>query len=135
MSGNRADRRASGDLGRAAPDRLGDRYGSRAQRRALAPAALAVIALLAGLALLDTGGYIVIRYAVSILALITAVFVYQAKQWAWLPVPVVVAVLWNPVVPFPFSGAPWQLGQFVACVALLVVGAFVKYTDPDSHAG
>jgi hypothetical protein len=92
---------------------------------------LAVLALLVGVELLGTDAYIGVRYAVAILTLIAAVFVYQAKAWAWLPVPVVVAVLWNPVVPFPFAGRLWALGQFVAAALLLAVGAFVKYREPD----
>jgi hypothetical protein len=92
---------------------------------------LAVIALLVGVELLGSDAYIGVRYAVAILTLITAVFVYQAKAWAWLPVPVVIAVLWNPVVPFSFSGHLWAVGQFVASVLLLAVGAFVKYREPD----
>jgi hypothetical protein len=136
VSGNRAERRSgrSPARGSAQPTgSLGNRYGPTAQRRALAPVVLAVIALLVGVELLGSDAFLVIRYAVAILALITAVFVYQSKAWAWLPVPVVIAVLWNPVVPLPFSGKPWAAGQFVAAALLLAVGAFVKYREPDTR--
>ena len=123
MSGNRAERRASS---RAPEPPLGGRYGSGRERRALAPAVLGVVALLAGLLLIGQEAYLIVRFAVAVLALITAVFVRQAKQWAWLPVPVVVAVLWNPVLPFAFTGQPFRLGHLVAAVALLLTGAVVR---------
>jgi hypothetical protein len=127
VSGNRAQRRSSGRT----PPTLENRYGSRKQRRALAPAALATIVLLGGLLLVGQEGYLLIQFGVSILALITAVFVWQAKAWGWLPVPVVVAVLWNPIVPFAFSGQPFRLGHVVAAAALLLTGAFARYTARD----
>lgn len=126
--GNRAERRAAGRTPAAAPS-LADRYGSRKQRRALAPAVLGGLVLLGGALLVGTDEYLYIRFAVSILALITAVFVYQAKQWAWLPVPVVIAVLWNPVVPFAFTGQAFRVGHVVGAVALLVAGLLARY-DP-----
>ena len=128
MSGNRAQRRASGRT----PPTLQNRYGSRKQRRALAPAAVAAIVLLGGLLLVGQEAYLLILFGVSILAVITAVFVWQARQWAWLPVPLVVAVLWNPVVPFAFTGQPFRLGHVVAAAALLVAGVFARYTPRDA---
>jgi hypothetical protein len=126
MSGNRAERRAAGSDG--GPDRSAndDRYGRRPERRALAPAVLAAIALLAGLALLGTDGFLWIRYAVAILSLIVAVFVWQARQWPWLPGPIVIAVLWNPAIPFAFAGKAWAIGQLVAAAALVVTGVFAS---------
>lgn len=122
MSGNRAQRRGSGRT----PPTLENRYGSSKQRRALAPAAIGTIVLLGGLLLVDQEAYLLIRFGVAILAVITAVFVRQARQWAWLPVPLVVAVLWNPVLPFPFDGQPFRLGHVVGAVALLLTGAFAS---------
>jgi len=125
VSGNRAQRRAA-----AARPTLENRYGSRGQRRALGPALIGALVLLGGLLLVGQESYLIIRFAVSILALITAVFVWQSRKWAWLPVPVVVAVLWNPVLPFDFSGQPFRLGHVVGAAALLLVGAVVRYTPP-----
>ena len=129
MSGNRAQRRAIA-AGRAPAPALADRYGSRRQRRALGPAALAAMVLLAGLLLVGQEAYLLIRFGVSILALITAWFVVQSRGWVWLPVPLVVAVLWNPVVPLAFAGQPFRLGHVVGAAALLLVGAVVRYTPP-----
>jgi hypothetical protein len=125
VSGNRAQRRAA-----AARPTLENRYGSRGQRRALGPALIGALVLLGGLLLVGQESYLIIRFAVSILALITAVFVWQSRKWAWLPVPVVIAVLWNPVLPFGFSGQPFRLGHVVGAAALLLVGAVVRYTPP-----
>jgi hypothetical protein len=125
VSGNRAQRRAA-----AARPTLQNRYGDRGQRRALGPALIAALVLLGGLLLVGQEGYLLIRFAVSILSLIAAVFVWQSRKWAWVPVPLVVAVLWNPVLPFPFSGQPFRLGHVVGALALLVVGAGVRYVPP-----
>jgi hypothetical protein len=130
VSGNRAERRAAA-RGEAPPPSLADRYGTRKQRRALAPAVVGVLVLLGGLLLVGQDAYLFIRFAVSVLALITGVFVWQAKQWAWLVPPVVVAVLWNPVLPFAFEGQPFRLGHIAAAAALLLTGAFARYTPPS----
>jgi hypothetical protein len=131
-AGNRAERRAAGRAP-AAPT-LADRYGSRKQRRAFAPALVGGLVLLGGALLVGKDEYLYIRFAVCALALITAVFVYQAKQWAWLPVPVVVAVLWNPVLPFAFSGQPFRVGHVVGAVALLVAGLLARYDPARARA-
>ena len=128
MSGNRAQRRAAS---RAPAPALADRYGSRRQRRVLGPAAVAAMVLLGGLLLVGQDAYLLIRFGVSVLSLIAAVFVWQSRAWAWLPVPLVVAVLWNPVLPFAFGGQPFRLGHVVGAVALLVTGAVVRYTPRD----
>lgn len=126
MSGNRAERRAA-----ARRPTLSNRYGSRKQRRALAPAAVGIVVLLGGLVLVGQDGYYFIRAGVSVLAVITVVFVWQARAWPWLVPPAVVAVLWNPVVPFDFTGQPFRIGHIVAAVALLLTGLFARYTPRD----
>jgi hypothetical protein len=104
-----------------------DRYGRPAFRRtALAPGLLASVALLIGVALIETETYIVIRFIVAILALIVMVFAYQARQWWWMPLLLAVAVLWNPVYPFDIAG-PWWLGaQYLAILVFVVAGGFIK---------
>ena len=62
---------------------MSDRYPTRTRRTALIPAIIAVIALLIGVALIDSDGFTVIRYIVSIFALIVAVFAWQARQCGW----------------------------------------------------
>ena len=119
MSGNRAARRAAS---RAPSGSLDERYGRRGERRALLPAIVAAVVLLGGLLLIGQEGYLLIRFAVAVLALISGVFMWQARRWDWLPVPLVVAVLWNPVLPFAFSGQPFRLGHVAAAAALLVAG-------------
>ena len=95
-------------------------------RSALAPGLLGAIVLLAGLALLDSESFIIIRYAVSILALIICVFVIQARSWYWLIGLVPMAVLWNPVVILDLSGQGWVSGQFIATIVFIVVGLRTK---------
>jgi hypothetical protein len=101
------------------------------ERRALVPAVLGAIVLLAGLALLDTSGFFWIRWSAAVLAFITAVFVWQARHRVLAVLPIVVGVLWNPVVPFPFSGRLWAVGQLVAAAVLVVTGFLSKAERRD----
>ena len=104
-----------------------DRYGRPAFRRtALAPGLLASVALLIGVALIESGAFIVIRFVVSILALIVMVFAFQARHWWWIPVMLAVALIWNPVYPLDIVG-PWWLGaQYVAILVFVLAGIFIK---------
>ncbi|CAN5450660.1 hypothetical protein BH09ACT4_BH09ACT4_10890 [soil metagenome] len=104
-----------------------DRYGRPAFRRtALAPGLLATIVLLAGSALIDGDAFIVIRFVVSILALIVGVFAFQAKHWWWIPIMLAIAVVWNPVFPLDISGPWWSGAQFAAAIVFIVAGLLVK---------
>lgn len=95
-------------------------------RPALAPGLLGAIALLAGLALLDSGGFVIIRYVVSILALIICVFVIQAKSWWWLIGLVPIVVLWNPIVIIDLHGQGWVSAQFIAALVFIICGIRTK---------
>ena len=107
-----------------------DRYPTRRRRTAIIPAVLAAIALLAGLALLDTDGYLVIRFVVSILALIVAVFACQARQWWWLVGLAPIAVLWNPVFPIDLGDdALWSALHYVAVIVFLVAGILIRVDE------
>lgn len=103
------------------------------RRTALAPAVLAAIVLLAGVALVGADGYLVIRFAVSILALIIAVFAWQARQWWWLPLLAAIAVLFNPVVVVPIEGDALLIAHYVSIIVLLVIGIFVKVRNPEDR--
>ncbi|MCU1529970.1 MAG: hypothetical protein JWP75_3733 [Frondihabitans sp.] len=104
------------------------------RRTALAPGILGAIVLLAGLALLDNaGGYLFIRFGVSILALIMCVFSWQAKQWWWIVALLAIAVLWNPVVPLAFHGQVWVALQFVGALVFVLVGILVKVKNPEDR--
>ena len=105
-------------------------YPSRSRRTALVPSLLAVVALLVGVALIESDGFTVIRYVVSILALIVAVFAWQSGRW-WLIIGLVpIAVLWNPVVPIELGMPDLWLGlQYVAALVFIASGILIKVTD------
>lgn len=106
------------------------RYPTRTRRTALVPSILAVIGLLIGVALIDGDGFTVIRYVVSILALIVAVFAWQARQWWWLIALVPIAVLWNPIFALDIGQPDVWLGlQYVAALVFIATGIFIKVTD------
>nr|WP_231369003.1 DUF6804 family protein [Frigoribacterium sp. CG_9.8] len=95
---------------------------------------MGAIVLIAGLALLDNpGGYLVIKFGVAILALIMCVFAWQARQWWWIIGLAVIAVAWNPVWPFAFSGQVWVASQFVASLLFVATGLLVKVINPEDR--
>ena len=96
------------------------------QRNALAPGLIAALALLVGAAVMDGGGFTIVRFLVSTLALIVAWFAIQARHWWWVPVFVAIAVVWNPIMPLPFEGQWWQGAQFAAALAFIVAGVLIK---------
>lgn len=96
------------------------------QRNAFAPAILAAIACLTGIALTGHEYYLAILFIVSILAIIIGWFAIQAKQWWWAPIMLTIAVVWNPLYPLPFTG-PWWAGAHIAAAAVfLTAGAMIK---------
>ncbi len=104
-------------------------YPSPARRTAMIPAMIAVIALLVGVAFIDGDGFTVIRYIVSIFALIVAWFAWQAGQWWWLVGLLPIAVLWNPVFPIDLGLPDLWLGlQYGAALVFAATGILVKVT-------
>lgn len=109
-------------------------YPAREFRRtALAPGILAAIVLIAGVALIGTDGFIWIRYAVSILALIVAVFAWQARQWWWLIGLIPIAVAWNPVWPLEPDRTIWLAAQFVGALIFIAAGILIKVADAENR--
>ncbi|CAN5169910.1 hypothetical protein BH09ACT1_BH09ACT1_26340 [soil metagenome] len=107
---------------------------SEFRRSALAPGILGAIVLFGGLALLDsTGGFLIIRFAVAIIALIQCVFCWQAKQWWWIIGLGAIAIVWNPIWPFDFHGQVWVGAQFVAAAIFIASGILVKIRNPDDR--
>lgn len=110
-------------------------YPTRSRRTALAPAILAAIALLIGVAVITTDGFIIVRYVVSILALIVAVFAWQARQWWWIIGLAPIAVLWNPVLPIDIGQPDLWLGlQYIAVLVFLAAGILIKVIDAGDTA-
>ena len=117
------------------------RYGTKPdpgyRRLALAPGLIAALALLIGATALGTGtaegAFIVVRYIVSIFALIVAVFAFQAKQWWWLPVFAAIAIAWNPVWIIPIDDAWWAGAQYVAAIVFLLAGWLIKVPIPEEQ--
>lgn len=107
-------------------------YPTTRRRLALVPAIIAAIALLIGVALIDGDGFTVIRYIVSIFALIVAWFAWQARHWWWSPLLVAIAVLWNPVFPIDLGLPDLWLGlQYGAALVFILSGLLVR-TSADS---
>ncbi|WP_439591858.1 DUF6804 family protein [Microbacterium sp.] len=102
------------------------RVASPYQRNALAPSLVAAATLFLAPAILGGDWDMLVLFLVSILAVIVGWFAIQAKQWWWPPVFLAIAVLWNPVLPFPFEGIVWTIVQPVAALVFLAAGALIK---------
>ncbi|GAA3640838.1 hypothetical protein GCM10022200_25670 [Microbacterium awajiense] len=100
------------------------------QRNAFAPALLAAAVLFLAPVLMDGDWFTLVLYVVAIFAVIVAWFAIQARHWWWVPVFVAIAVIWNPVFPFPFTGPAWTAAQPVAAAVFLVAGAMIKVRRP-----
>lgn len=103
-----------------------NRAPSRSQRNALAPALLAAAVLFLAPVLMAADWPPVVLFVAAILALIVSWFAIQARHWWWVPVFGAIAVIWNPVFPFPFAGPVWTAAQPTAAVVFLVAGALIK---------
>lgn len=96
------------------------------QRNALAPSILAAIVLFLAPVLFTIGWGQFVLFAVAILALIVAWFAGQARHWWWIPVFLVIAVVWNPAYPLTLDDTLWTALQPAAALVFLLAGAFIK---------
>ena len=103
------------------------------RRTALAPAILATVALLAGVAAIGGDLYLLIRFLVAILALIIAVFAWQARQWWWLAALVPIAVVWNPVVPVELARDALLGAHYVAAIVFLAAGILIRIPNDEDR--
>ena len=111
-----------------------DRYPTREFRRsALVPALLAAIVVLAGVALIGTGGHTVILYVTSIFALIIGVFAWQARQWWWLIGLVPIAIVWNPILPFTIAGPLGYGIHYLAALVFIGAGVRIRVRNEDDR--
>ena len=109
------------------------RIPSTYQRNAFAPSLLAAAALFVAPALMGNDWFLAVLFLTAILGVIVAWFAVQARQWWWLPIPVAIAVLWNPVVPVTL-GEVWQLpAQYLAALGFVIVGLVVRVPDEDTR--
>lgn len=103
------------------------------RRLALAPAILATIALLAGVAAIGGDLYLLIQFIVAILALIVAVFAWQARQWWWLIVLVPIAVVWNPVLPVELERELLLGLHYVAAIVFIAAGILIRVRNVEDR--
>lgn len=110
-------------------------YPDRPRRVVLPAAILAVLVLLVGAGIIQTEIFTVVRYVVSILALICVVLVVQSRKWWWVIGLVPIAVLWNPVFPIEVADTQLFAGlHYIAALVFIVIGVVVRVTDSQSRA-
>ena len=111
-----------------------DRYPTPEFRRtALAPGVLAAIVVLAGIPLIGTDGFTIIRFAVSILALIIAVFAWQARQWWLTGLLAAVAVVFNPVLPLSIGADLLLTLHFVAAIVFVLAALLIRTRNAEDR--
>ncbi|TPW76619.1 hypothetical protein FJ657_09440 [Schumannella soli] len=94
---------------------------------------IAALVLIAGSLLVGTDGFTWIRYAAAILALIVGWFALQAKHWWWIPVMLAIAVIWNPVYPFAFTGQLWMGAQYLAAIVFIAAGLTIRVRNAEDR--
>ena len=104
------------------------------QRNALAPGIIGAVALLLGVLVIGGDAFTIVRFIVAILALIVAWFAIRARHWWWAPLLVVVAVVWNPVVPIELEGELWLGAQYVGMLLFIVAGIWITTPPSTSRA-
>ncbi len=105
-------------------------------RPALAPGLLGAVVLMAGLALLDNAsGYFWIMTVVAILAVIVAVYAWQARAPWWFVAMAPIAIAWNPVWPLDLHGQWWVAAQFAAALAFIAAGVFITVKNTKDRNG
>ena len=90
------------------------------------PGVLCALVIFGGLALLDSDAYLYIRFGVSILTAIIAVFAVQAGHWWWLLGLLPIIVIWNPAWVIEWHGQSWVAAQFVAALVLIASGVLIR---------
>ena len=109
-------------------------YPDRPRRVALPAAILAALVLLVGAGIIDTEIFTVVRYVVSILALICVVLVVQARQWWWAIGLIPIAILWNPVFPIVIDDTQLFAGlHYAAALVCIAIGIGARVTDSKSR--
>ncbi|MBH0131524.1 DUF6804 family protein [Salinibacterium sp. NK8237] len=109
-------------------------YPNRPRRVALPAAILAVLVLLVGAGVIGTEIFTIVRYVVSILALICVVLVWQVRQWWWAIGLIPIAIVWNPIVPIEIADVQLFQGlHYTAALVFIAVGVGARVTDPTSR--
>jgi len=100
------------------------------QRNALAPGLIAAAVLFLAPALMGGDWSPLVLYVTSIFGVIVGWFAVQARQWWWVPIFAAIVIIWNPVLPFPFTGPVWTAAQPAAAIVFLAAGALIKVRRP-----
>ena len=119
-------------MNRSARDRS---HGER-RRLALAPGLLGAITALVGILAIGGDLYSVVRFIIAVVALIAGWFAVQARQWWWLPLPVAIAGVWNPVFPLALDDVFWLFLHYIAAAGFIVIGLVIQVpedTPTDRH--
>lgn len=104
------------------------------RRLALAPALLLIVLLIAAAPLIGSDPYQLMRFGISILAVIIGIFAWQARAWIWLPVMAAIAVLWNPLWPLQLPQDVLFGLHYVGAIAALFAGFAIRSPEESSKA-
>lgn len=102
-------------------------------RPAFIPGVLGAIILLAGMALVDSSWFTYVLYAVSILALIMVVMAVQGKRPLWVIPLVLVAVVWNPILPIEFPETVLRMLHIIGAAIFIAVAVFMRVPEAQPY--
>lgn len=102
---------------------------TRSARPVLLPAIVGAAAVMAGLLVLGSDGYTVVRYIVSIFALIVAALAVQHGRWIWALPMAAIAIVWNPVFPLPWEGTLFAALHIIGAATFLAAGLLLRVPD------
>lgn len=97
----------------------------------IAPLAIAALLSFIALAELPYGYYTFLRWAMSAVAVLLAVFAIRWKQLGWLAVAAPIFILWFPPFQIYFEKEVWAPIDVVAGIALIVAGAVLTKPSPS----
>jgi hypothetical protein len=111
--------------------RLRDGTKANFTRPALLPALIAAAALAFFAGFTTDAPFYYLRLGVTVLALITIVFAWHAKNWPAMIALAVIVVLWNPIVSVPIPAAIWVIMQLAASAAFVALGILIRVPEQD----
>ena len=95
-------------------------------RPVLIPALIAGVLLLAAVAPLEYGFYTVLRIAVTVVAVWIALASVRSRQVGWVVVAIIMAILFNPLIPVSLSKEVWVPIDVAGAVLVVLAGVFVR---------
>ena len=91
---------------------------------------LAALLLLIGVLAMPYGYYTFLRLLVTVVAVINIYYSYQNKSYAALIIGIIIALLFNPVIPVYLQKDVWMVLDIFTSLALILNVVLLKKREP-----